>query len=155
GTFENSWSLNPMQSPRRIYHIATPVLAFAMAASAAAQPAPQQQDRRTAAASYADLADLAESASLVLKAQVRKLARVENGRAAGPRPGGGRFYVQARTRALLTGQAPRGEAFSYLVDLPLDGRGKPPAIKKADVLLFARPVAGRPAEIQLVAPGAQ
>jgi hypothetical protein len=104
---------------------------------------------------YADLADLADSAPLVVKAQVRKLSRVENERARGLRSGWGRYYVQAKTRALLTGQAPQGEALTYLVDLPLDARGKPPAVKKRDVLLFARPVRGHPGELQLVAPDAQ
>lgn len=107
------------------------------------------------AGNYADLADLADSAEMVLKAQVRKLSRVENERAGGLRPGWGRFYIQARTRALLIGQAPQGEALTYLVDLPLDTRGKPPAVKKKDVIVFARPVPGRPGELQLVAPDAQ
>jgi len=71
------------------------------------------------------------------------------------RAGWGRFYVQARTRALLTGQAPQGEALTYLVDMPLGARGKPPQVKKRDVLVFARPVRGRPGELQLVAPDAQ
>ncbi len=104
---------------------------------------------------YADLADLSDSAPVVLRAQVRKLSRVENERARGLRPGWGRFYVQARTRALLTGQAPQGEALTYLVDMPLDAKGKPPAVKKQDVLLFSRAVPGRPGELQLVAPDAQ
>ena len=104
---------------------------------------------------YADLADLADSAQLVLRAQVRKITRVENERAGGLRSGWGRFYVEARTRALLAGQTPQGEALTYLVDMPLDARGKPPAVKKKDVLLFARPVRGRPGELQLVAPDAQ
>ncbi|HWK36574.1 hypothetical protein [Sphingomonas sp.] len=38
---------------------------------------------------------------------------------------------------------------SYLVDVPADSRGKPPKLKKARVLLFARTVAGRAGEIQL------
>jgi hypothetical protein len=105
--------------------------------------------------SYADLADLSDSADVVLRAQVRKVSRVENERAAGLRAGWGRFYIQARTRVLLTGQAPQGEALTYLADLPLDARGKPPQIKKRDVLVFARPVRGRPGELQLVAPDAQ
>lgn len=119
---------------------------------AAAAPLPASP---AAALTYADLADLSDSAVMVLKAQVRRISRVENERAAGLRAGWGRFYVEARTRALLTGQAPQGEALTYLVDLPLDARGKPPAVKKKDVIIFARPVRGRPGELQLVAPDAQ
>ncbi|HKX77328.1 MAG TPA: hypothetical protein VJM34_02285 [Novosphingobium sp.] len=104
---------------------------------------------------FADLADLADSASLVARVQIRNLARVTSDRATGLRPGHGRFYVMARTRALLTGSSPIGESVAYLVDLPLDARGKPPSLKKKDVFLFARPVAGRPGELQLVSPDAQ
>ena len=115
--------------------------------------------RLTAAAAplvtYADLADLADGAPLVIRAQPRKIAAVEPARARGLRPGWGRFYVEARTEALIAGRAPLGEALQYLVDLPLDAKGKPPAFKKKSVVLFARPVAGHPGELQLVAPDAQ
>ncbi len=106
-------------------------------------------------ATFADLAALSESAGIVVRATVRKMARVEDARAPRLTPGMGRFYVNADTRALLTGSAPIGQSFVYLVDLPLDSKGKPPALKKIDVLLFARPVAGRPGELQLVTPTAQ
>lgn len=105
--------------------------------------------------SYADLADLADSAPVVLRAQIRKLTRVEPDRARGVRAGWGRFYIEARTEALLTGSAAQGEAVRYLADLPLDAKGKPPALKKTSVLLFARTVPGRVGELQLVAPDAQ
>jgi len=116
-------------------------------ASGAANSAPAVQ--------YADLADLADSAEIVVRAQVRKIVRVESERAPGLRPGWGRYYVQARTRALVAGQTPQGEVLTYLADMPLDAKGKPPAVKKQDVLLFARTVRGRPGELQLVAPDAQ
>lgn len=110
---------------------------------------------------YADLADLADSAPLALRAQIRKLTVLEPERARGVKPGWGRYYVEARTRALIAGNAVVGEALRYLVDLPLDAKGKPPVLKGKDVLLFARTSAGRPnvpnagAELQLVAPDAQ
>lgn len=104
---------------------------------------------------YADLADLADSARLVVRAEVRKVAPVEPPRAPGVRTGWGRFYVEARTQALITGNVPLGEALRYLVDLPLDARGKPPKIKKQQVLLFARAARGQAGDLQLVAPDAQ
>ena len=107
------------------------------------------------AVTYADLADLADGAPLVIRAQPRKIAAVEPARARGLRPGWGRFYVEAKTEALIAGTAPLGEALRYLVDLPLDAKGKPPQFKKKSVVLFARTVAGRPGELQLVAPDAQ
>ncbi|WP_404482716.1 hypothetical protein [Novosphingobium sp. BL-52-GroH] len=104
---------------------------------------------------YADVADLADSAGLVVQAQVAKMVRIEDARARGLTPGHGRFYIQAKTRALLVGKAPLGESVSYLVDLPLDASGKAPKLKKQDVFLFARAVPGRPGELQLVTPTAQ
>ena len=115
---------------------------------AAAPPLPAQ-------VSYADIADLADSAALVIRASPRKVVQVEPARARGLRPGWGRFYVEAKTEALLAGSAPLGEALRYLVDLPLDAKGKAPKFKKKSVILFARLVPGRPGELQLVAPDAQ
>ena len=105
--------------------------------------------------SYADLADLADAAPLVAKAQVRKVTPIEPARARNVRPGHGRFLVEARTQEVLFGRVSLGEALKYLVDLPLDAKGKPANLKKRSVLLFARPVPARPGELQLVAPDAQ
>ncbi|MFM5895846.1 MAG: hypothetical protein ACKOQM_15645 [Novosphingobium sp.] len=104
---------------------------------------------------YADLADFADGAPLVIRAQPRKVAAVDPERARGLRAGWGRFYVEAKTEALIAGTAPLGEALTYLVDLPLDAKGKPPQFKKKSVVLFARPVSGSPGQLQLVAPDAQ
>lgn len=104
---------------------------------------------------YADVADLADSAGLVVQVQIAKMTRVEDDRAPGLTSGHGRFYIEAKTRALLTGKAPLGESVRYLVDLPLDAKGKAPKLKKQEVFLFARAVPGRPGELQLVWPTAQ
>ena len=127
--------------------------------AAALPAAPALSDSRTstpaisAPASYADLADLADGAPIVVRAQVRKLVPVEAAR--GVRAGWARYYIEARTEALITGTAPLGADLRYLADLPLDAKGKAPALKKRSVVLFARTVAGRPGELQLVAPDAQ
>lgn len=137
-------------------------LAFWSGSTRAATPPPMAPP----AVTYADLADLSDSAPIALKAQVRKMTALEPERARGVRQGWGRFYVEARTRALIAGNTVLGEAIKYLVDLPLDAKGKPPALKNKEVLLFARTVPGRPAqpgsagnkggaELQLVAPDAQ
>ena len=107
------------------------------------------------AATYADLADLADGAPLVIKAQVRKLVQIDPLQAREVRAGWRRFYVEAKTEALVAGAMPIGEALRYLVDLPLDPKGKPPSFKKQSVVLFARAVAARPGELQLVAPDGQ
>lgn len=105
--------------------------------------------------SYADLADLADGAPLVVRAQPRKVIPVEPARAQGVRAGWGRFYVEARTEAVIFGATGLGQQLRYLVDLPLDAKGKPPTLKKKSVVLFARAVPGRPGELQLVARDAQ
>ena len=117
-------------------------------ASAGAQPLSYSEP------TYADLADLADSAPVVAHVQVRDAARVKDARAPGLQPGHGRFFVRAKTRALLTGTSPIGESLRYLVDLPLDAKGKPAKLAKAEVLIFASP-APRAGEVQLVAPDAQ
>jgi hypothetical protein len=104
---------------------------------------------------YADLADLADSARIVLRAQVRKIAPVEPERARGVRPGRTRYYVEARTQALLRGDTPLGQSLRYLVDLPAGPRGKTPAIKKKDVFVFATSASGSAGDLQLAAPDAQ
>jgi hypothetical protein len=137
---------------------AGPAVAAAAALASASLPAslPAAAPHSAApVATYADLADLADSARLVLRAEVRKVALVEPARARNVRAGWGRFYVEARTRALLSGNRPVGEALRYLVDLPLDARGKPPRIKKQQVLLFASGARGPAGDLQLAAPDAQ
>lgn len=108
-----------------------------------------------ATVTYADLADLADGAPLVIKAQLRKLTALKPAQVRQVRPGWGRFYVEARTETLIAGAVPIGEALRYLVDLPLDAKGKPPKLKKQSVVVFARSVPARPGELQLVAPDAQ
>ena len=134
-------------------------LACVSCAPVSAQMVTPQIDERTnplvTAPSYAALADLADASEIVLRAQVRRVAEVEPERAPGLAPGQARLYIEARTAALIAGNAPVGESLRYLVDVPLDSRGKVPRLKKADVLLFARSVPGRPGEIRLVGEGAQ
>lgn len=127
---------------------------LARAATPVVQPAPAAGTTHT----YADLADLADRAPTVVRVQIRKVAFVEPARAPGVRPGWARMYVEARTMALLSGPPLAGDSLRYLVDVPLDLRGKPPKLTrlaKRGVILFARTVAGKPGELQLVAPDAQ
>lgn len=128
-----------------------PALLFAASAQADSRaPAPPAPPT-----SYADLADLVDRTPLVIRAQVRKVVAVEPARARGLRPGRTRVFVEARTEALIGGNRAIGEQLRYLVDLQADAKGKLPALKKKSVALFARPVEGRPGELQLVAPDAQ
>lgn len=118
--------------------------------------APAQMQMATPSSlTYADLADLTIPAKLVIRAQIRKQAPLAPEQSPHLRPGWVRLYVEAQTLALLGGNMPIGESLSYLVDVPLDARGKVPKLRKQDVILFASPVPGKPGQLQLVDVDAQ
>ena len=104
---------------------------------------------------YADLATWAEQANMVVRATVKRQIEVPAERAPGLQPDRARLYIQAETSALISGTAPIGEAFSYVVDVPRRANGKPPKLKKQSVILFARSVPDRPGMMQLVSTAAQ
>jgi len=104
---------------------------------------------------YADLATLSDAAELVVRVQIRKATALKPERAPGVAPGFARLYVEANTLALIAGRSGVGAGVTYLVDVPLDAKGKVPKLKKREFLLFARSVPGRPGELQLIAPSAQ
>jgi hypothetical protein len=108
-----------------------------------------------AAPHYADIAPLVLAAPLILDATIRSAVTINGSEAAGVDPGFIRLYVQADVNALIRGSQGVPPRVGYLVDLPADARGRAPRLKKVRVLLFARPVAGRPAQLQLVAKDAQ
>lgn len=131
------------------------LLLLSAALAAAPLPALAQGGDPAPALTYADLVDLADGTPLVLRAQIRDQATVEPERSPGLATGFVRLYVEAKTSALIAGNAPVGEALHYLVDVPLDAKGKAPKLKKQEVILFARPVTGHPGQLQLVDPQAQ
>ncbi|MDF8332887.1 hypothetical protein [Novosphingobium cyanobacteriorum] len=126
-----------------------------------AKAQPQAAPIRTAGAvapaasplTYADLVDLALPADFVAKVQVRKASRLKPADSPGIAPGRVRFYIEATTQALLIGPA-TGESVRFLADVPLDAKGKPPKLNKLPVLVLARTVPGKPADLALVAPDA-
>ncbi len=111
-----------------------------------------QRPAVTAPLSYADLADIFAAAPLVLKARITSAVRIKD---ATTPPAIARFYVEAGANALIRGPEDVPARVRYLVDLTPDSRGKLLRLKKADVLLAAQPVPGRPGSLQLVAPDAQ
>jgi hypothetical protein len=104
---------------------------------------------------YADLVDLSEAATVVARLTVKDQATVPPERAPGLAPGHARLYLETETERVLKGPDALGESVSYLVDVPLDAKGKPPKLKKQTVLVFARTVPDHPGELQLVEPDAQ
>jgi len=139
---------------RRLHAIALPLALAACATAGEAQvgtapavAAPQL--------TYADLAGLAEAAGVIARVRVADQATVEPERSPGLAPGMVRLYVEAETEAVLKAPSALGQSLTYLADVPLDAKGKAPRLKKQSFLLFARPVAGRPGQLQLVRPDAQ
>lgn len=137
------------------------LLAVAAAPAAFAQDVPARnvpaQDilAPPTGAGYADTADLVLAAPVIADATVRSAARIKGAEAASVAPGFTRFYVEADVGALIRGAGGVPPRVGYVVDLPLDGGGRPPRLKKMRVLLFARRVAGSADQVQLVAPDAQ
>ena len=131
------------------------VLGLATSLPLAGGGASAQDPAAVPALTYADLADLAGGAELVLRAEVKKQVELEPERAPNVPPEKVRLYIEAETQTLLAGSSPVGESLKYLVDVPRDSRGRAPKLKKKAVLLFARPVAGQPGALRLVAPDAQ
>jgi hypothetical protein len=104
---------------------------------------------------YADLADLALSAPVIVLATITSASRLKPAESPGVKTGQARFYVTARVTALLKGRDGVPPDVSYLADVPLDAQGRPLKLRKAPVMLFAAPVPGRPGELRLIAPDAQ
>ncbi|WP_298811168.1 hypothetical protein [uncultured Sphingomonas sp.] len=108
-----------------------------------------------AAPSYADFADLVVASPLIIDATIRSATRIKGAEAAGVAAGSARFYVEGDVGTLVRGTGAIPARIGWLVDVPLDPRGRAPAVKKQRVLAFARPVANRPDQVQLIAKDAQ
>jgi len=142
-----------------------PLLLALTAAPPAAQAAPPPAGQpvssiapAAAGPAYADLVDLALAAPVIADATIRSATRIKPAEAPGLPANAARFYVEADVGALVRGRGGLASRIGYLVDRPLDARGRAPKLKKQRVLLFARPVAGAPAataQVQLAAPDAQ
>ena len=135
------------------------MLAAALAGTLAAPATAQQRDAATlvesqAGPAYAELVTLARQADMVLVAEISEQAEVKPERAPGLAPGKARLYLKAETETLLFGRSAIGTSLAFLADRDLDAKGKAPKLKDQRFLLFARTVAGRPGEMQLVSPRA-
>lgn len=101
--------------------------------------------------SFADLADVIAEAPIVAVGRVIEAVRVPE---VAPKPahsGAVRYYMVAEVVTLIRGPAggvpPR---VAWLVDLPVDARGKVGKLKNARIIVAAQLVAGRPGELLLV-----
>lgn len=102
---------------------------------------------------YADLADLALAAPITAHVKIKSAQRLSKELAVGVRPGFVRHLVTADVIALIKAKEGVPQRIQYLVDLPVDSRGKVQKLTKAESLIFAAP-AGQ-AMVRLAAPDAQ
>lgn len=135
--------------------IAVPAALFACALTGAANAQGPAATNAAATPTYADLVGLVEASAVVAEVTVKDQATVPPERAPGLAGGRARLYLETQTQRVLKGPSALGESVSYLADVPLDPKGKPPKLKKQAFLVFANSVAGRLGELQLVAPDAQ
>jgi hypothetical protein len=140
---------------RGLFAALATVAALPGAAQAQAAPAAMPAATQPMAPGYADVADLLVRSPLVIDATIRSAARIKGAEAAGVAAGKTRFYVEADVGTLVRGGAAIPARVGWLVDVGPDWRGRVPNLKKQRVLAFARPVAGMPAQVQLIAPDAQ
>lgn len=105
--------------------------------------------------SYADLADRALAAPVAMVITISEAIRLDPKQSAGAPAGHARLYIEAAASRLIRGPAGIPPQVRYLVDVPLDPKGKVPKLKKMQMLLLARTVPGRPGELQLVSRDAQ
>jgi hypothetical protein len=148
-----------MKSATRLSHLA--LLCLISAASPAVFPAFAQDGKVVtqssagrADLSYADIVDLADKAPLVASVRIRNIIALKPEQAGTVPPGHKRLFVEADVTGLIRGEAGISPLVTYLYDAPIDARGRIAKLKKAQVIIFARP-GGRPGEVQLTAPDAQ
>ena len=141
--------------------IPVPKLMLAMAFAATATSASAQQrppfpaDSVVIPLPYADYADLVLAAPTIVDATIRSVTRLKGPDAIGVAAGKARLYIEADVLALIRGTAALPPRIAYVVDVPVNARGQLPKLRKLRVLLFARPVPGNAALVQLVRPDAQ
>ncbi|WP_448657919.1 hypothetical protein ACPVPU_10635 [Sphingomonas sp. CJ99] len=131
------------------------VAAILLVPPAYSQTALSMAEMGQAPSPYPEIADLSLRSTVVVDATIRSLARITGPEAAMVPPGWHRYYVTADVGALIRGSGTVPPRIGYVLDVPLDARGKPPKLKKSRVLLFGRPVATRPDQLQLVGLNAQ
>lgn len=104
---------------------------------------------------YADLADLSVNAPLIAHVKIKEAIKVDPKRVTNAPAGTQRYYIVATTNALIRGQGGIPETIRYVIDLPVDERGRVPKIKRKPFIIFARNLTGSSGDIQLAAPDAQ
>jgi hypothetical protein len=143
----------PKKSAFWIYAFSGLVLGIGASASAQQRPTGAVQTSRPL--SYADTADLSIGTAIVAHVRLRTAERIKPTPTIIVPPGRARFVITADVIALIRGAGGLPPQIRYLVDVPTDAKGKPPKLKKAEMMVFGVAVPKRNGEIQLIAPDAQ
>jgi hypothetical protein len=144
-----------LQIKSAFWAFASVSVTLGFAESTSAQQRPANTVQSALSLSYADAADLSIGTAIVAHIRIRTAERIK------PTPtiivpsGRARFVVTADVIALIRGTGGLPPQIRYLVDVPTDAKGKPPKLKKAEMMVFAVAVPKRNGEIQLIAPDAQ
>lgn len=127
-------------------------VALALFAAAPALPAMAQTVTDTAEIlpSYAETADRVIGAPMIIDAVVRSTAKITGAEAASVPAGMQRLYVTADVQALIRGTQTVPARIGYLVDMPMDARGRVANLRRQRVVLFARAIPNRPTDVQLI-----
>ena len=134
---------------------ASVIFASLLLALTADFPAFSQSTNAPDTLQYADLADLSIGAPIIAHITVNKAIKVDPERAPNAPPDTRRFYIIATTNALIRGRGGIAETIRYIIDLPVDHRGRAPKIKKKQFIVFARNLSRGNGDVQLVARDAQ
>jgi hypothetical protein len=105
---------------------------------------------------YADLADLSVIAPVAAHVRIRGTDTLSREEAPDVPAGHRRVLIEADVVALIRGQGGLDGPIAYVVDLAADSRGHLPRIaRRAEYLILAQRVPGRPNMLRLAAPDAQ
>lgn len=104
---------------------------------------------------YADLADLSVNSPIIAHVTIKEAIKVDAERAPNAPAGTRRYYIIATTNALIRGQGGIPGTIRYIIDLPLDKRGRAAKIKKKTFIIFARNLSAADGNVQLSAQDAQ
>lgn len=104
---------------------------------------------------FADLADLASAAPIIVEADIEKAEKLKPDEAGAAPAGKQRLLITAHVTAALRAPTAVAPQLQYIWDGPTDARGRALNNKGQQVLLFLRPATGRPDQLQLVSANAQ
>ena len=113
--------------------LATFAPAAAQAPAQAQARSPLPSDRLTG---FADTAELALAAPVIVRASITRAKRIGSKSAPDVAAGRGRFLITAAVSNALVAPGGIGGTLQWLWDAPLDSRGRPAQAKGLDVLAF-------------------